>query len=449
MRSPLLGLVFFFAVLSASAWAPTHAEDVADLAALVRQAGDGDPRSQSLLGMAHFYGDCGGRDYAESHRWFLLAAEGEDPLALFYLGAMYEDGIFVKSDTAMARRFYAQSVPGLRRDADAGDRQAMANLGLLYNVGVGVRSDPDSARYWVERAAGMGDTRAQYYAGFYRFHGVGGPKDLARAAEWLERAALGGRARAQTLLGNMLYRGWGVPRDLERARAWFGAAETHPAAAEAIRDGVYHYEGIPYPGDEVIPGLPPPRSRLLIEEGDCGEACLWTLLRAWGIETTEIDINEGAGAPGRGLHAYELHRVLDRYDLSYRDTMDRPPIAYVPLLIKSLFSRRSPTAQESTYRSFLYDEVIASVRRGTPVILGVKVHPHGNPLHPLDHFILVVGYNEETDEIIYNSHNERERLEASKLLDPSDGYSLVNRYDLTSAIFVALPTRPVRTPDGR
>ena len=439
MKSPAVGLMSTFVLLSVVTMTPAHAEDIADLRALVRQAEDGPPRAQSILGMAHFYGSNGGRDFAEAHHWFHLAAEEEDPLALFYLGAMHEDGIFVERDTARARWFYARSVPGLRGLAGAGDTEAMANLGLLYNLGVGIRAAPDSARYWVEKAAEAGNARAQYYAGFYHFHGVGGEKNPARAAAWLERAARSGRTRAQALLGNMLYRGWGVRKDLERAKASFEAAEVHPAGTEAIRDAVYCYEGIPHPGDRVIRGLLPPRSRLLIEEGDCGEACLWTLLRARGIKTTEIDINEDAGAPGRGLHAYELHRVLEKYDVRYRDTMGRPPIAYAPLLIKSLFSRRSPSTQEATYRSFLYDEVIASVERGTPVILGVKVYPGGHALHPLDHFILVVGHNEETDEIIYNSHNERARMKVEKLLDQSDGYSLINRYDLTSAIFVPLP----------
>ena len=72
------------------------------------------------------------------------------------------------------------------------------------------------------------------------------------------------------------------------------------------------------------------------------------------------------------------------------------------------------------------------------MILGVKNYPQGNPLHPVDHFILVVGYNEVEDEIVYNSHNERGRVSVSKLLDTSDGYSLVNRYDLMCAMYVPL-----------
>ena len=419
---------------------PTAGDDLSNLRDLERRAGRGDTEAQVCLGKRYFYGEAGDCDFGEAHRWLSLAAETGNSVALYYLGSLYERGHFVEGDTALAREFYARSLPGMRTLAGQGDPEAMADLGLLYNIGLGIECQPESSVYWVTRAAEAGLARAQYYTGFYYFHGVGVQENPTRALEWLEMGSLGGNAKAQALLGNILYNGWGVPRDVEGARQWFTQAETHPMGQERVEGG-YSLNGILSEGDEMIPGLLPPRSRLSIKEGDCGEACLWTLLRARGHETTEIDINEIGDSPGRGLHTYELHLVLDHYGLEYRDKMGPTPAGYIPLYLWSLLRvsvmGRAPDLEK--YRRFIYDDVIASVRDGEPVILGVKNYPHGNSIHPVDHFILVVGYNQVEDEIVFNSHNERGRVSVSKLLDTSDGYSLVNRYDLTCAIYVSLP----------
>jgi TPR repeat protein len=390
--------------------------------------------------MLHFYNETGEGDLGEAYAWFSRAAEAADPLAYYYLGSMHERGDYAEQDTALARVHFTRAAPGLRSLAEAGDPDAMANLGLMFNVGTGVESHPESALSWVRQAAEAGLVRAQYYTGFYYFHGVGTAKDRRLAVEWLEEAAAGGHSSAQAMLGNAHYNGWVGEADADGAKAWFEKAETYPAASERFEGKIYYYNGIPFGGDEILPGLLPPRSRLQIKEGDCGEACLWTLLRAWGIETTEIDINEIAGEPGRGLHAYELSRVLDHHDLDYRDTMGHHPISYVPGFFRKICGdllKRSPDVE--MYQRFIRVEIIGSLRRGIPVLLAVKVFPSQNPLYPCDHFILVVGYNEETEELIYNSHNRRERVKISKLLDTSDGYSLINGHATAMALWVPVP----------
>ena len=428
------------ALLFATLVLPTAGDSLSNLQDLEQLAGRGNIGAQVYLGKFYFYGETGDCDFGEAYRWLSLAAEAGNPVALYYLGSLYERGYFVERDTALACEFYVRSLPGLRTLAEEGDPDAMADLGLLYNAGLGIESHPESSVYWVTKAAEAGLSRARYYTGFYYFHGIGTQEDPTRAAQWLEMGSIGGNANAQALLGNILYNGWGVPQDVEGAKQWFIQAETHPMGTERVEGG-YSLNGIMSEGDVMILGLLPPRSRLRIREGDCGEACIWTLLRAWGHETTEIDINEIGGSPGRGLHTYELHRVLDRYGLEYRDKMGPTPSGYIPLLLWSFLRKtvmgRPPDLEK--YRRFIYDDVIASVQDGKPVILGVKSYPHGNPFHPVDHFILVVGYNHVKDEIVFNSHNERGRVSVSKLLDTSDGYSLVNRYDLTCAIHVPLP----------
>ena len=122
-----------------------------DFDALLETAHAGDVRAQVAAGIVYFYGREGGVDYGEAIRWFGTAASDEDPIALYFLGAIHGAGYGAETDTARAREYYERSAPGLRRRAAEGDPDAMANLGLLFNLGVAIPAHPDSARHWVER----------------------------------------------------------------------------------------------------------------------------------------------------------------------------------------------------------------------------------------------------------------------------------------------------------
>jgi len=78
--------------------------------------------------------------------------------------------------------------------------------------------------------------------------------------------------------------------------------------------------------------------------------------------------------------------------------------------------------------------VIEKISQGNPIILGVKKYPDKHPFWDCDHFILLVGYNQQKDELIYNNFNKRERIKIEKLLNKSDGYSLINRYGFINYI---------------
>jgi hypothetical protein len=71
---------------------------------------------------------------------------------------------------------------------------------------------------------------------------------------------------------------------------------------------------------------------------------------------------------------------------------------------------------EQGYHDFLYKQVIATVKNGNPVMIGVKNNPDMNINWTWDHALLVVGYNEITDELIYNDFNNRKRMPAGQLI---------------------------------
>jgi len=145
------------------------------------------------------------------------------------------------------------------------------------------------------------------------------------------------------------------------------------------------------------------------------------VLNSIGYEITQIEINKAGGFPGRGLHFDELFVAMDELELNYIDLSRELPSVDSVIL-------------EQGYSDFLYDEVIKNVLSGNPILLGVKVYPTQFDAWACDHFILIVGYNESTDELIYNDFSNRNRISAEKLLNEEEGYSLINSFNFVIAI---------------
>ena len=187
------------------------------------------------------------------------------------------------------------------------------------------------------------------------------------------------------------------------------------------------------PGDMVIPGVPPPRFKLDIPEGSCGEACLWSVINADSFRCTQIETNYIGGNRGRGLYTYELPRVLDYYGIENINLIQRS-------LIAEFMGYANPFIGRKVYEAYLYDIVIPSIKKGRPVLLGVKKYPNRFPFWDqrywwhVDHFILLVGYNEDSNEVIFNDFNKRKRMDAEDLLQRREGYSIVNKSGYLNAI---------------
>ena len=159
------------------------------------------------------------------------------------------------------------------------------------------------------------------------------------------------------------------------------------------------------PGDIVIPDMQPPLEHLSIEEGSCGEACLSTVFQAHGLKLPQLLLNRAGGNPGRGLHTNELFDALNKYGIKHTARFQ---------------------SGVKDYGKYLQDNVIDPVTSGNPVLLGVKIYPDKFPQWSCDHFILIVGYNPGTQELIFNDFGARKRIAITKLIDTTDGYSVVN-----------------------
>lgn len=164
--------------------------------------------------------------------------------------------------------------------------------------------------------------------------------------------------------------------------------------------------------DFILENLNPPETYWEIPEGSCGEACLYSVSRFFKINISQKEINELANSPGRGIHSNEILKILRKLEIPFQNI----------------------STNVKNYSKFVEENILQNIKKGNPVLLGVKIYPDENPKWVCDHFILIVGYNEKTKELIYNSNDERNRISIEKLLNKKDGYSLLHKSKYVYAI---------------
>jgi hypothetical protein len=87
-------------------------------------------------------------DYRTSLNVWLPQAQEGDKEAQTYVGEIYEKGLGVPPDYAVAVAWY-------RKAAAQGHSRAQINLGFLYEKGLGVEKDPVQALSWYRQASGL------------------------------------------------------------------------------------------------------------------------------------------------------------------------------------------------------------------------------------------------------------------------------------------------------
>jgi len=86
--------------------------------------------------------------------------EADDPLAMFYLGCYYDEGIYgYPQDYTKALEYWHRAAEEL------GHAAAHSNIGLAYVNGRGVDVDKEKAKHYYELAAILGDATARYHLG--------------------------------------------------------------------------------------------------------------------------------------------------------------------------------------------------------------------------------------------------------------------------------------------
>lgn len=167
------------------------------------------------------------------------AAAAGQPMALWQLGLMYENGEGVEKDPAKAFGYFstianehADTAPrGVEADIVA---QSFVKVGEYYAEGLpdaGIPVDENrSHRMIIHAATYFGDADAQYRLGeLYLDENELGENPL-QSARWLALAARKGHAAAQAKLGDLLFNGSdGLDRQPEEGLMWLIVAQRRVA----------------------------------------------------------------------------------------------------------------------------------------------------------------------------------------------------------------------------
>jgi TPR repeat protein len=164
----------------------------------------------------------------------LLPIGHSNPLAAYYLGVMYMDGLGVAASTEFGIRW-------LTLAATRGHTAAQLRLALAYQDGDGVQRDYTTAAQWMTESAFGGNADAQYFLGQYYRDGLGVVQDDRMAFEWVNRSVEYGSSH-ERLLDALLYLGsaceWGrgLRQDLTEAYKWYSLASGYSTNDMSMRN---------------------------------------------------------------------------------------------------------------------------------------------------------------------------------------------------------------------
>ena len=139
--------------------------------------------------------DADAHGYVDAMTWYDREARNGNPEAQYLLGYALENGVRGAVDAASARRWYEAS-------ARAGHPRAAFRFAVLLLEGRGGDRDEAAARLWLERAAGDGVPEAMSLLGFLL---ATRDEDRIAAYRWLARAADAGDGAAAANLAALAH----------------------------------------------------------------------------------------------------------------------------------------------------------------------------------------------------------------------------------------------------
>lgn len=168
---------------------------------------------------------------AQDPGYLQIRKQAEDgyPASQHILGLMYAAGLNVPKDHVEAVKWYLKS-------AEQGYAEAQVSLGFVYRQGLGVPKNDSEALKWYRKAADKESATAQFILGSIYADGVIVPRDRDEAVKWYRKSADQGYVQAQHNLGSMYLGGEGLPKDASEAYAWFNLAAISDDVARMKRD---------------------------------------------------------------------------------------------------------------------------------------------------------------------------------------------------------------------
>lgn len=183
-----------------------------------RAANAGDPGAIIKIGIMIIKGQVTIEDSTEVLQWFGHAASQGYSDGEYYLGVLYDYGIKVHQDYALAYRHYKRAID---IDSNSG---ALGNLAYMYEKGNHVPENLETAFYLYKRSAEKGEPEGMCQVAACYQYGKGVKQDYLSAIRYYEKAVAGRSVVAMNNLGYMLEKGLGTNANYPRAKELYEQA---------------------------------------------------------------------------------------------------------------------------------------------------------------------------------------------------------------------------------
>ena len=194
------------------------------------------------------------------------------------------------------------------------------------------------------------------------------------------------------------------------------------AGAALLIGGSVHADGLDRLPDTILLAIPdvawdPERPNMTV--GWCGEASIQMALRYHGIERAQREIHRAGDPDHDDLYAHEIDAALDALGICF-----------------------DPWPEEETTIGPFVDWIRAHLAAGVPVLCGVKLYPDAHPSWALDHFVLVVGYDQVG--LVMNTQLDMDGqilVSYEELASTASPYAFANRWNVLFGRAILGPCR--------
>ena len=227
---------------------------------MTRLADEGDVDACLTLGYMYLYGEGGMQsDSEKAFKYYSMAADKGDKIAMNNLGSLYYSGIGTKKDVRQAIKLFddaaklgnneaavnlafiyltsgatdnptvKSAVVKLFNQAANGDNiTAQYMMGMIYYNGFGITKNDDKAFQMLRKAASQYD-EAQYQLALRYMNAEGTPRNYGNAVANLIKAAKQGHIPSMLWLGDILAAGTSFPKNEYEAYVWYNIASVYDA----------------------------------------------------------------------------------------------------------------------------------------------------------------------------------------------------------------------------
>lgn len=164
-------------------------------------------------------------DAEAAYEFILEEAERGNAYAMYDMGKIYTQGIFVEPDKEKAEKWYGRTLSAmLAINKEKKNACLQYRIGKMYQYGLGTKENLAEAAAWFSKAADQEYSSALYALGMLTLHGKGVKQDYAKAFNLYRCAYKKGNPYAAYELGKLYESGKGTEKNQEKAENCFCAA---------------------------------------------------------------------------------------------------------------------------------------------------------------------------------------------------------------------------------